>query len=145
MATNLPTYGLNQSAVSTRTFEVPAADFSGGMNKGGSNAPGVGINTGNIDPKLTDWSVQDQNGLARDPQATQHIGGGGLGAGDQAAFAVNAVQNDGADVNDTLTYIEALAQAAPGVGFGAGNADPINRTDVTIEIGDRAWGTNTVV
>tara|TARA_R110000803_G_C11989465_1_gene321783 strand:+ start:6719 stop:7060 length:342 start_codon:yes stop_codon:yes gene_type:complete len=112
------------------------------MNKGGSCAPGVGINTGTIDPKLTDWSVLNQNGNARVIQASQHIGGTGLGDGDQSTVQINAV--DGADTNDTVTYIEALAQAAPGVGFGAANADPINRTDVTIEIGDRAWGTNTV-
>ncbi len=144
MAINLPTYELNAASVTIRDSELSIAgqDWAGGVNKGGSNAPGIGINTSTIDPKLTDWSVLDQAELARNPQNSQHIGGDGLGAGDTTTSPLNAVQ--GSDVNDTLTYIEALAQAAPGVGFGAANADPINRTDVTIEIGDRAWGTNTV-
>ncbi len=143
MGVNLATYGLNATTVAARDAEYNVSgQFAGGMNEGGSNAPGVGINTGNIDPKLDDWSILDQAEAARDPQDTQHIGGDALGDGDASVHPVQAVQ--GADLNDTLTYIAALAQAAPGVGFGAANADPVNRTDVTIEIGDRAWGTNTV-
>ena len=149
---NLPTYELNATSVVARAAEYPggAAIFAGGVNEGGSCAPGIGINTSFIDPKLEDWSVEDQHEDARDPQLGQHLGGLGLGNGVESpvptdvtsAFPLQAAQ--GADLNDTLTFIVALAQAAPGVGFGAGNADPINRTDVTIEIGDRAWGTNTV-
>jgi hypothetical protein len=57
-------------------------------------------------------------------------------------MTVKVVQ--GADINDTASFIEAVVQAAPGAGFGVAGADPINRTDETIEIGERAWGTNTV-
>ncbi len=142
MATNLPTYLLNANSVSARSAQVPNADFSGGMNKGGSNAPGIGINTGNIDPKLDNWSVLDQAGDIRNPQDSQHIGGDGLTDGGQAKSAINVIQ--GADVNDSVSFIVAVVQAAPGAGFGVAGADPINRTGATIEIGDRAWGTNTI-
>lgn len=145
MGTNLATYGRNETTITAQESDTPLADFDDGMNLGASNAPGIGINTGNIDPKLSDWSVSTQYGVTRDPQLTMHIGGDGTAAGSDDHLGDHAVQCvQGADVNDTLTYIVALAQAAPGVGFGAANADPINRTDVTIEIGDRAWGTNTV-
>ncbi len=146
---NLPTYELNATEVAVRVAEdwplEDAVDFTGGMNLSGSCAPGIGINTGNIDPKLEDWSILDQAAAARAPQDSQHIGGDGSPAGLEGLAGnapINPVQ--GADINDTLSYITALAQAAPGVGFGAVNADPKNRTAVTIEIGDRAWGTNTV-
>jgi len=142
MAMNIPVYLLDATTVATRAAEVPNADFTGGMNKGGSNAPGVGINTGDVDPKLDDWSILDQSGVGRLPQASQHIGGDGLGAGNQDSFGLQAVQ--GADTNDTLSYIAAVVQAAPGIGMGAGNADPINRTGKTVEIGERVWGTDTV-
>lgn len=143
MGTNLATYGRNEAAVTAREAQTPLADFDDGMNLGASNAPGIGISTGIVNPKLIDWSIEDQNGDARDPQGTQHIGGLGIEGGNAGTlYDIQAVQ--GADINDTVSFIEALAQAAPGVGFGAANAIPINRTDVTIEIGDRAWGTNTV-
>lgn len=142
MATNLATYHQDLVTKTVREGEVPAADFDGGLNKGASCAPGIGINTGFIDPKLSDWTVLDQAGATRAPQQSQHIGGDGLGGGNAARDTLRAVQ--GTDVNDTLTFIQALAVAAPGVGMGAGNADPINRTSVTVQIGDRVWGTNTV-
>ena len=140
---NLPTYGRNESGVALREIDTPLADFDNGMNLPASNAPGIGICTSVINPKLDNWT---------DPQGTQHIGGSGIGDGFTGIYypvqAVQGVQNEdgsgGTDNNDTLSFIVALAQAAPGVGFGAANADPINRSDVTIEIGDRAWGTNTV-
>lgn len=144
MAANLPTYGLNATTVAARNPEYNiSGQFAGGANEAGSCAPGIGINTGNKEPKLDDWTVLDQAGAARTPQDTQHIGGNALGAGDQSTHTVKAVQ--GADINDTLSYIEAVVQAAPGAGMGAAGADPINRTDETVEIGERCWGTNTVV
>lgn len=150
---NLATYQLTGATVTARNAEYTGTPFTDsgagtfadptlGCNRAGSCASGLGINTGNIDPKLEDWSILDQAGAARVPQDSQHLGGDGLGDGDATVNPINAIQ--GSDINDTLSYITALAQAAPGVGFGAANADPVNRTDVTIEIGDRAWGTNTV-
>lgn len=146
MSQNLATYLLNATSVAARDAEQEVSgQFAGGMNLGGSNAPGVGIATQVINPKLDDWSVEDQHEAARVPQDSMHIGGDGLDAGEALLVGesvINVVQ--GADINDTMSFIVALAQAAPGVGFGAANADPVNRSDQTIEIGDRAWGTNTV-
>jgi hypothetical protein len=156
---NLPAYQQTAATVTARNAEytgTPLSDVDGdgsynsylGCNRAGSCAPGIGINTGFIDPKVDDWTTLDQAGAARDPQDSQHIGGNGLGGtlpssgGDQSVNPINAVL--GTDFNDTLTFEVAAAQAAPGVGFGPANADPINRTDVTVEIGDRVWGTNTV-
>lgn len=157
---NLPTFQLKATTVTTLNALYPTDVFDDddgdgslsdpylGCNRAGSNAPGIGINTGNIDPKLTDWSILDQAEEVRIPQDSQHIGGDGLGAGDATVNPINAVVDPfgvvAIDFDDTLSYIVALAQAAPGVGFGALNADPINRTAVTIEIGDVAWGTNDV-
>lgn len=139
---NLATYHQDQVTKAARESEVPNADFDGGVNKGGSCAGGIGVNTGGVDAKLEDWSVLDQAGAARDPQDSQHIGGDGSGAGNTANEPLRAVQ--GADVNDTLTLITVVANAADGVGMGAANADPINRTGQAVTIGQRVWGTNTV-
>lgn len=156
MAQNYNTYCLNAAAVTARDAEytgTPFTDTAGdgttanpylGGNRAGSCAPGIGINTANIDPKLDDWTTADQHAAARTPQDSQHIGGSGLGAGTEYLTTETPIATVvGADVNDTLSFIVAAAQAAPGVGFGPANANPINRTDVTIEIGDRAWGTDT--
>ena len=39
-----PTYFIDDTAKTAREAEVPGADFDNGMNYGGSNTPGVGIN-----------------------------------------------------------------------------------------------------
>ena len=167
---NLPSFTLSATAVTERNAQYPGDPFDDvdgdgsyntylGMNRGGC-APGIGINTSFIDPKLSDWSILDQAGDARVPQDSSHIGGvnAAVVPGGEledppvpnftpAVIPINAVLDRDEvtnDYDDTLSYITALAQAAPGVGFGAANADPINRTDVTIEIGDVAWGTNDV-
>jgi|GEM_PF-3816148 len=142
MGVNLATYHQDQVTKSARETQVPNADFDGGANKAGSCAPGIGINTGSVNTKPQSWSVLDQAGNDRDPQDSQHIGGDGLNGGNQAVEPLRAVQ--GADVNDTLTFIEAVVAAANGAGMGTAGADPINRTGVSVEIGDRVWGTNTV-
>ena len=159
---NLPSLLLSATAVTERNAEYPGDPFTDdegtgdyntylGCNRAGSCAPGIGINTSFIDPKLSDWSLLDQAGAVRDPQDSEHIGGinesaSPIGEFTPAVIPINAIvdPNGTPDFNDTLTFIEAEAQAAPGVGFGAANADPINRTDQTVEVGDRLWGTNSV-
>lgn len=84
---NNPSYFINPTAVAAREAEVPAASFDNGMNLGGSNAPGIGIAdagllaTQDLDESLPNWTLLDQDEDAREPQASQHIGGSGLGAG----------------------------------------------------------------
>ena len=139
---NLATFYVNPSTLTTRKSEVPNADYDDGCNKAGSCAPAIGICTGIVDSKIEDWSVLDQAAAPRTPQDSQHIGGNGLGAGDASNSPINAVQ--GADVNDTLSFIVAIVAAADGAGMGTAGADPINRTGASVAIGDRVWGTNTV-
>ena len=67
-----------QDLDSTRAAESPAANFTDGMNRGGSCAPGAGIGTqaGSVAPPS--WSLTDQDEDARTPQDSQHIGGTGF-------------------------------------------------------------------
>ena len=140
---NLPTYGRNEAAATARESQVPLADFNDGANLPASNAPGIGISTGVVNPTVDEWTTEDQHEEARVPQGTQHIGGKGIEEGNaDAYYDIQAVQ--GADVNDTVSFIVATTEAAPGAGFGDGGAEPLNRTDETIAVGDRAWGVNTV-
>lgn len=139
---NLATYHQDQVTKTARAVQVPAADFDGGANKAGSCAGGIGINTGDVDPKLDDWTLLDQAAAARNPQLSQHIGGDGLNGGNTASEPIRAIQ--GADVNDTLAFVVAAVTAADGVGVGVANADPINRTGKTVTAGERVWATNTV-
>lgn len=155
---NLPTYFLNDTTATTRNGEytgTPFTDTPGdgsyadpylGMNRAGSCAPGIGIATDNIDPKLDDWSINDQSDSARTPQNSQHIGSTGLGAGAEGltGAAVVNVRLSGSDYNDTLSYIAAVVQGAVGSGYNTAGADPKNRSSRTIEIGERLWGTNDV-
>ena len=107
MATPNPsdaTFFQNQTAVTAREAESPAADFDDGCNRAGSNAPGVGIGTqaGGVAPPS--WSLTDQDEDARTPQDSQHIGGSGLGAGEsgKGTVPINVSDND-ADFNDTVS------------------------------------------
>ena len=137
MTMNLPTYHQNAATVAVRAGEVPAASFSNGMNLGGSNTCGVGINTGNIDPKLELWSVNDQFGTAREPQNSQHIGGDALGLGDQSSSAIRVDQDP--DFAESANYVVADQVAAPGAVYHVAT-QAVNRTGVTVQIGDRLWG-----
>ena len=149
---NLVTYGRRAATITAREAEVPLADFDNGMNLAASNAPGIGICTDVIDPKLDDWTVLDQAGNARTPQNTQHLGGNGLGAGDATTFACRVIIGDqsgdgdlvGVDGNDEPHFVEAGAVAAPGQGVLAGNTGPINRSSVTVQIGERIWAVDAV-
>jgi hypothetical protein len=125
MAANLPTFLLNATLVATRAGEAPAADFDGGMNRGGSCTGGVGINTGDYDPKAQDWPrIADT--AARE---SQHIG--------TATSVINADQDP--DFNDTVAFVQTIADIAPD-----GTLDittgAVNKTGKTVPTGSWAWG-----
>jgi hypothetical protein len=154
MARNFNTFFQDAVTTTARDAEYPGtpltdppgdgtyADPYLGCNRAGSNAPGIGINTGFVDPKLDDWTVLDQAGDARSPQNSQHIGGDGLGAGNQAVEPIRTV--NGADVNNTMSFsvadTAAVADAIYDTATGA-----LNRTGATVAIGDRIWGDIPVV
>ena len=133
---NLATYAVNPATLATRSGEVPNADFTDGMNRGGCNQ-GVGICTDVRDTQLVDWSVLDQDGATRAPQNSQHIGGNGLGVGDASVTPINVI--NGADINDTAVYEVADQVAANGAIYHIGTG-AINVGTSTIQIGERAWG-----
>lgn len=106
MARNDTTYLLNATSVTARDAELnTSGQFAGGVNLAGSNAPGIGIATGNGQCKLSDWTVRDQWVAARAAQESQHIGGTGLGSGSPGAVGVPINVQDGADVNDTVSLL----------------------------------------
>lgn len=128
-----------------------------GCNRGGSNAPGIGISTGSVlvpdggVPRPDNWTELDQAEAARIPQDSSHIGG------INAAQAVTDLTNvtpqftpavipvtafvDGAspDVNDTLNLVVADTAAADGAEMDSVSG-AINDTGATVAIGDLIWG-----
>tara|TARA_R110000851_G_scaffold188171_2_gene338155 strand:- start:23303 stop:23761 length:459 start_codon:yes stop_codon:yes gene_type:complete len=146
---------LPAGAVTTRNGEytgTPFTDIEGsntfadpvlGCNKAGSNACGIGINTGNVDPSLENWSVLGGPLLsyaAREQQYSQPIGGTGLGAGSQgngSLTSIKAIRDT--DINDNVGFVVATIAAVNGAVADAGSAI-INTTGATISIGDRLWG-----
>ena len=134
MAQNIATTFYNTADVNARILEVPGADFVGGANAG-SNGCGVGVNTGNPDPKPSDWSIPvapadhyfaDSQYIGKDPGANSRI-----------TLAPNGVVG-----SSKVAFARALVAAAPGVVFNAnaGVGGAINRTSVTLQIGQHAWG-----
>jgi hypothetical protein len=155
MSASLPTYQNNATSVAARNAELtgttPCSDVTGdgtydtyqGCNRAGSNAPGIGINTGDVSTPAPDqFTLNDQAEAARAPQNSQHIGGDGLGDGDASVNPINALDlTPGAiDVNDTLAFAVADTQAVDGVAFDTVTG-AVNRTGGTIEVGETAWGT----
>jgi hypothetical protein len=158
MSKNIPTSTLSPAAVAGRDAEYPGTpltdDVGGGTyadpylgcNRAGSCAPGIGINTAKIDPKLQDWSIEDQHEDARSPQQSSHIAqvnaicvaNVGLPAV-PADIDILAVQGFGTDVNDTLSYSVADTQAAVDAEYDSVTG-AINKTDKQVEIGDVLWG-----
>ena len=81
---SIPTFFQDDAAVTARALEVVGASFDNGMNVGGSNAPGIGINMlkGAIVGTPEQFTLLDQGYLANDftpvvriPQISQSIGG----------------------------------------------------------------------
>lgn len=128
MAANLPTYLIPI----TRDAEVPNADWAGGGNFAGSCAPGVGVNTGNYDPKADDWPrVADT--AARNSQS---IGG--------PLKALNAADYAGSDLNDTVAFVQTAGAVADGAVLDI-TTGAVNRTGQTVPASSWAWGTIPVV
>lgn len=74
-----PTFYIRDAARDARQLEVPDAAWGNGLNNGGSNSPGIGINIdgGPIVDEPQQFTVLDQDGDPRTPQVGQHISGAG--------------------------------------------------------------------
>lgn len=75
-------YEADSGVLIERELEVPSASFANGMNAGGFNSPGIGINIDGgeladaaTDPAGWNWTLLDQDGDARTPQVGQPLGG----------------------------------------------------------------------
>ena len=163
---NLPTYQLDSVTVTARNAQYPDTPFSDvdgdgsyntylGCNRAGSNAPGIGINSGNLYPLgvgvgvTEDWTLEDQFEAARVPQDSEHIGGDGLGAGEIYPDGNNPINmivdpNGTPDFNNTANFVVADTVALPG-GVADVVSGTVNRTNVSTAIGDILWGDVPVV
>ena len=113
-----PTYMMDAAAQTARAAEVTGADFTNGMNLGGSCAPGIGINMnkGAVVGTPEQFTLLDQGSLfgpvapaARDPQTSQFIGG--------------------------LPFVDRVADAVPWPGSGGVSG---TLPDASIRFGDNA-------
>ena len=123
MAQLQPTYYVDPASASSREAEATAADFKAGMNLSGSNAPGIGINmeAGAVVGTPEQFTLLDQAGAVREPQASQFIGGpgysaAGTSAGQEGALpgkailsGPNTAAGDGAITSNGDANLETLA------------------------------------
>lgn len=131
MALNLVSYFIDSGERTIRTAEVPDADWTGGMNDGGSCAPGIGINTGDYDPKTSDWKPFDV--IPTQVAESQQIGL------TQSGIFILDPQTAG---DDELTqFVTATGDVAPdGIIETVAGFAMVNRTGKTIPTGSSAWG-----
>ena len=101
------------------------SDWTGGGNKAGSNANGIGINTGNPSPKTQDWAAINQTA----PYESRAIG--------QAADDITVVF--GADVNNEVAFVSADANTAADAVLDS-TTGAVNKTGAQVDIGDYCWG-----
>ncbi len=72
-----PTFYKDATATTARALETPNASFTNGMNAGGPNAPGLGINIagGAVVGESQQFTLLDQDEAIRVPQVGQSLGG----------------------------------------------------------------------
>jgi hypothetical protein len=128
MATNLATYYRDSAVRTSRGAEVPAASFTDGCNNGGCAGPGIGINTGNANPKPSDW----WRPATRTYGTSQYIG---LVAGANGRLETI----NGADVNNQVCFVVATAGVANNAVIDA-TSGAVNKTGVALVTGDWVWG-----
>jgi hypothetical protein len=116
-----PTAFIDSTAQATRAGEVPNASFTNGMNLGGSNACGIGINMngGAVVGTPGQYTLLDQFGSPRTAQISQHIGGSGLGEGTEgtAPDAVIRFGTPSPDGDGSLTFIGNASLYTLGAGW----------------------------
>ncbi len=80
MAQSEISFFVDDNSITSRSAEVPDANWSSGLLGGASNSPGIGISTENpgLDESLPNWTLLDQNSNARESQRGQLIGGPGF-------------------------------------------------------------------
>ena len=127
---NLPTFFRDSALRAARAVEVPNADFTDGCNDAGSNAPGIGINSGDYDPKPSDWpriNMADPSGSVAE---SQQIG--------EDKSGINLT--DGTAAVLVTAFVQATGEVAPGgqVAVAAGFAVD-NLTGKTVPANSWLW------
>lgn len=81
------TFFVDDAAKTAGEARTAAADWDGGANHAGSNAPGLGINQGGgaVVGTAEQFTLLDQFGNAREAQISQYIGGPGISAASTSA------------------------------------------------------------
>jgi hypothetical protein len=128
---NLPTYYRDSAVRTARAAEYPAGtSFTDGANNGGCAGPGIGIATGEVDPKMSNAPrVSPTYGTS------QYIG---LVPGANGRIEVLEA---GPDINDQVALVVAAGAVAPDAII-ANSA--VNKTGVAMVAGQWAWGVITV-
>ena len=119
---------VDDSATTSREAENTGADFDNGMNIGGSNAPGIGINMleGAVVGTPNQFTLLDQFEVAREAQKSQFIGGspfvprtGNVATTwdkSQALYTANGAASSGGEAGqlpeDVIRFGDAPTQAA---------------------------------
>jgi hypothetical protein len=134
MATNLTTYYIDSTAITAREAETVHADtlYTGGMNEAGSNAPGIGINTGNHSPSTSSWA---QDSTDERMQDSNIIGGTASGL-----HCKDATFGDTALVGFSVAAAPIADGAAIDADVDGSGFAIVNRTGVTIPSGAWCWG-----
>ena len=114
---NEPTGYINDVDLSFRSSEVPLASWTTGMTYGASNAPGIGVATGNpgLAQSLPNWTLLDQDSAARTPQVSQILGGGGYARTEgKGTTAIDVFVNGSGDGSATSTQEANLVTLSAG-------------------------------
>ena len=72
---------VNGPAIAALQLLQPDLGYTGGMNIGGSNCPGIGVGVNRPYLKPSDWTLKDQDEAARTPQVGSSVGVSGIGQG----------------------------------------------------------------
>ena len=129
MATNAPQYFIDSAQRTTRVAEVPNADWDGGANYGGGNAPRIGVATAEVNPKDDDWPRSNNADVL---VVSQTISGPLSGI-----FVIDQTFGD----NSLTGLIQATGAVAPdGVIGQISGFDMVNRTGETLAADDWAFG-----
>lgn len=138
MRQNFYTLPSNLTQIAVRQSEVPGADFAGGGNRAGGNNVGMGICTGVVNPKPSDWPY-DQIPVNTHRTAT-------IGAGTPDSFwAVTPVLMGYAPDNNPLDLrqgqlVEAVEEVAPqGLVATVEGFELLNQSLDTLQAGDKIW------
>lgn len=132
MAThNVATSFYDSTIVGVRAGEVPGADWTGGTNRGASNASGIGIHTTGVPIDEDNWSLPAAN-------AAVESGYIGLDSGsNNVVVALDPVEELWRNVGMLLTVAEVAVDAV--LGSISGN-DYLNRTSGAVPTATWAFG-----